>query len=205
MILAIFLLLASTILIYLSCTFFVNAIEWVGHKFNMTKNATGTILAAFGTALPESVVTFIAVVFGNTPEQKDIGIGAAIGGPLVLATIAYSVVGFTFIMSKKNQKKKILSKSTELRLRHDQLWFMKIFIVKITLGLIIFKFKPWLGIGFLIAYALYVKQEIKQSDDPEHLDFLEPLKIRSHDNNPSLIWAILQNVLALLVIFISAQ
>lgn len=75
-----FLLFISAIAIYISCEYFVNAIEWVGHKFNISKNATGTILAAFGTALPESVVTFVAVVFGNTPAQKEIGIGAAIGG-----------------------------------------------------------------------------------------------------------------------------
>ncbi len=57
--------------------------------------ATGTVLAAFGTALPESAVTFMAVVFGRTPEQKDIGVGAAMGGPLVLSTVAYAVVGLT--------------------------------------------------------------------------------------------------------------
>jgi hypothetical protein len=43
------------------------------------------------------VVTFVAVVFGTNQAQKDIGVGAAIGGPLVLATIAYAVVGWTFI------------------------------------------------------------------------------------------------------------
>jgi cation:H+ antiporter len=34
------------------------------------------VLAAFGTALPESVVTFVAVAFGDSAAQKDIGVGA---------------------------------------------------------------------------------------------------------------------------------
>lgn len=202
---ALILLLVSAGAIYLSCEFFVNAIEWVGQKWNVTKNATGTILAAFGTALPESVVTFVAVVFGNTPEQKEIGIGAAIGGPLVLATIAYAVVGWVFIASKNNNGKQMISRTTELRLGYDQLWFMKIFIFKIAFGLFAFGFKPWLGIGFLMAYVLYVRQEIKGTDDPEHLDFIAPLKMRPHDSNPPQSWALLQTTLSLIVIFISSR
>lgn len=205
MIITVMLLLISAVFIYLSCEFFVNGVEWVGHKFNVTKNATGTILAAFGTALPESVVTFVAVVFGTSPAQKDIGVGAAIGGPLVLATIAYAVVGWTFITTKKQHNKKFISKATELRLGYDQLWFMSIFVFKIILGLVAFVFKPWLGILFLLAYAAYVRQEMKGTDDPDHLDFLEPLKIRSHDKNPSQGWALLQTGLALIVIFLSSN
>ncbi|MDR3502509.1 MAG: sodium:calcium antiporter [Legionella sp.] len=202
---ALILLVVSACVIYFSCEFFVNAIEWVGQKFNVTKNATGTILAAFGTALPESVVTFVAVVFGTTPEQKEIGVGAAIGGPLVLATIAYAVVGWVFITQKKNNGKQIISKTTERRLGKDQRWFMSIFIFKIALGLFAFTFKPWLGIAFLMAYVLYVRQEMKGEDDPEHLDFIEPLKIRPHDENPPKFWALLQTILSLIVIFISSR
>ncbi|MFJ1269184.1 sodium:calcium antiporter [Legionella lytica] len=205
MIVPLILLLAAACVIYLSCEFFVNAIEWVGHKFNVTKNATGTILAAFGTALPESVVTFVAVVFGNTPEQKDLGVGAAIGGPLVLATVAYAVVGWVFMAQKDNHGKKLISQITERRLGKDQRWFMSIFIFKIALGLFAFAFKPWLGIVFLLAYALYVRQEMTGEDDPEHLDFIEPLKIRPHDANPSQSWALLQTALSLIVIFISSR
>src|SRR5579859_3155225 len=87
------LLLGSAAVIYLACEFFVNGVEWVGRRFAVGDNATGSILAAFGTALPESVVTFVAVVFGASAAEKDIGVGAAVGGPLVLSTLAYAVVG----------------------------------------------------------------------------------------------------------------
>src|SRR5260370_19426823 len=85
----IFLLIVCAVAIYVSCEWFVNAVEWLGVRLNIGPLAVGTILAAFGTALPESVVTFVAVVFGHDHASKDIGIGAAMGGPLVLATVSY--------------------------------------------------------------------------------------------------------------------
>jgi hypothetical protein len=42
--------------IYFSCDAFVNGVEWLGHRLHLGQTATGTVLAAFGTALPESSV-----------------------------------------------------------------------------------------------------------------------------------------------------
>jgi Ca2+/Na+ antiporter len=55
---------------YLSCEWFVNAVEWLGARLNVGPLAVGTVLAAFGTALPASVVTFVAVVFGTTTPRR---------------------------------------------------------------------------------------------------------------------------------------
>jgi hypothetical protein len=68
------LFLGSAAAIYFACEFFVNGVEWLGRKSGVGETATGTILAAFGTALPESAVTFVAVVFGRASAQKDIGV-----------------------------------------------------------------------------------------------------------------------------------
>src|SRR6185503_18077053 len=91
------LLVICAVAIYVSCEWFVNAVEWLGKRLNVGTTAVGTILAAFGTALPESVVTFVAVVFGRGESAKDIGVGAAMGGPLVLATVAYGVTGLVML------------------------------------------------------------------------------------------------------------
>src|SRR6266702_8660573 len=56
------LLVASALAIYFACEWFVNAVEWLGRRLKVGPMAVGSILAAFGTALPESVVTFVAVV-----------------------------------------------------------------------------------------------------------------------------------------------
>src|ERR1700704_1465157 len=98
-------LIACAAVIYMSCEWFVNAVEWLGQRLKVGPMAVGTILAAFGTALPESVVTFVAVVFGTSGAQKDIGVGAAMGGPLALATVAYGVTGWMMLARRRTRGK----------------------------------------------------------------------------------------------------
>jgi cation:H+ antiporter len=97
------LLIACAVAIYLSCQWFVNAVEWLGQRLNIGSMAVGTILAAFGTALPESVVTLVAVTTGPTAEIRNIGVGAAMGGPLVLATVAYGVTGAVLLLRRRTR------------------------------------------------------------------------------------------------------
>lgn len=204
MLLSVILLIFSAILIYLSCEFFVNGIEWVGKIFNISQNAVGTVLAAIGTALPESVVTLLAVIFGTTAGQKDIGVGAALGGPLVLSTVAYAIVGFSivFFRRKRNNGKEIDIDSQKLS--RDQAWFLIIFFFKVALGFVIFRGKLWTGFLFLLAYLVYFYVEIKSKDIEEKLE-LEPLKFRPKDLTPSKAWILLQTVLALSLIFLGSQ
>ncbi|WP_201312866.1 sodium:calcium antiporter [Dyella sp. EPa41] len=200
------LFLLSAGAIYLACEYFVNGVEWFGQKLNLGATATGTILAAFGTALPESAVTFVAVILGKTPEQKDIGVGAALGGPLVLATIAYAIVGVALWMNRRRlQRADNLVRVEHARLSRDQAWFLAIFVVKCSLGLIAFAFKPWLGVLFLAAYALYVWRELKSDDTAPEEEVLEPLKLQPKAANPSLWWVSAQTVLALVVIAIASH
>ncbi|GAB2897007.1 sodium:calcium antiporter [Paralcaligenes sp. KSB-10] len=206
MLLSIILFLSSAAAIYFACEFFVNGVEWVGYRLNLGATAVGTILAAFGTALPESAVTFVAVVFGGTPEQKDIGVGAALGGPLVLATLAYAVVGFAMLRrARLTPGVPCTIAADQQRLARDQAWFMAIFVIKVLLGVLVFAWKPWLGILFLLAYGLYVKHELGAEDGGVDVDGLEPLKIRPRDSSPTMFWALLQTLLALLVIAVASH
>ena len=202
MILSFTLLLASAGVIYASCEAFVNGIEWVGRKTGVSQTATGTILAAFGTALPESVVTLVATAFGSSAAQKDIGVGAALGGPLALSTIAYAVVALSLLAygQKLNRPRPYVVMVEGKRLSRDQACFLFIFIFKIGFGLIAFSFKPLLGFAFLAAYALYLWHELCDTDEHEEGE-LEPLKLRPHDDDPHLWWAVLQSLIATGVIF----
>jgi len=198
------LFLGSAAVIYFACEFFVNGVEWLGRKLGVGETATGTILAAFGTALPESAVTFVAVVFGRDSAQKDIGVGAALGGPMVLATISYAVVGVAMWWNRNR-----LGRTTPViecdskRLRRDQAWFLSIFVVKIALGLLAFSYKPWLGALFLIAYAVYLLRELRGAQVLSEAE-LEPLKLRPK-GDPGLLWPLLQTSLALAAIAIASK
>lgn len=204
MIAAVALLLLSAAVIYFSCEYFVNGVEWAGRRLGVRQSAVGTVLAAFGTALPESVVTLVAVVFGNNDAQKEIGVGAALGGPLVLGTIAYAVVGVTFLASRDKQPQGLLARVDTAKLSRDQAWFMGIFVAKVALGMVAFAIKPWLGTLFVIAYALYVWEEMRQPHGEAAIDDeleIEPLKLRPNMREVSTGWALFQTAMALVVIF----
>ncbi len=99
MVFTVVILIGAAAIIYAGCEYFVNAVEWLGRTLGINGTAVGTVLAAFGTALPETVVTFVAVVFGKSAAQKDIGVGAALGGPLVLSSISYAATaGAIFLL-----------------------------------------------------------------------------------------------------------
>jgi len=198
------LLIGSAVAIYLSCELFVNGVEWLGHQLAVGQKATGSILAAFGTALPESVVTLVAVAFGGSVAAKQLGIGAALGGPLALATIAYATVGIVLLLSRRE-----LPRTPEILadfriLSRDQGWFLGIFVVKIGLGLIAFTWKPWLGILFLAAYGLYIRQEMSAPAGADELE-IEPLTFARHAAVPGLAITLTQTLLALAIIFAASH
>ncbi|QES48176.1 hypothetical protein DEJ50_10475 [Streptomyces venezuelae] len=103
------LLIVCAVAIYLSCEWFVNAVEWLGERLRVGKTAVATILAAFGTALPESVVTLVAVTTGATDEARNLGVGAAMGGPLALATVAYGVTGAMLLLKRRRDRAAVLA------------------------------------------------------------------------------------------------
>ncbi|MEV6056324.1 sodium:calcium antiporter [Streptomyces sp. NPDC052107] len=223
------LLIACAVAIYLSCEWFVNAVEWLGERLNVGRMAVGTILAAFGTALPESVVTLVAVTTGATTEAKDVGVGAAMGGPLALATVAYGVTGAMLLLRRRKEhetslvavsaggppelgpqpsgSEQALGTAKDMkRLAKDQKWFLPIFMVKVGLGLVAFAFKPALGLLFFAAYAVYFWREIRGGQDEEgEEEELEPLKFQPKAASPAT-WAVVaQTLVTLVVIFFASQ
>ena len=69
----------------------------------------------------------------------------------------------------------------------------------------VFAFKPWLGILFLAAYALYTWKELSREEAGVDEGDLEPLKIRPRDAAPALGWAITQTAAALFIIFAASR
>ena len=223
-------LIACAVAIYLSCEWFVNAVEWLGQRLNVGKMAVGTILAAFGTALPESVVTLVAVTTGADEQAKDIGVGAAMGGPLALATVAYGVTGAMLLYRRRTLTRELVTvggggggtalsepgpaeigtPEDTARLARDQRWFLGVFVFKVALGLVAFAFKPALGLLFFAVYAVYFWKEMSggsssEASKEEDDDDLEPLKLQPKAESPAT-WAVLtQTAGTLVVIFIASQ
>ena len=77
--------------IIVGAAFFTNAIEILGGRLGLRQGAVGSLLAAVGTALPESMIAIVAILepalTGEASEEGAlIGIGAILGAPLMLAT-----------------------------------------------------------------------------------------------------------------------
>lgn len=223
------LLLGCAVAIYASCEWFVNAVEWLGRRLRLGPVAVGTVLAAVGTALPESVVTFVAVVLGGGPAQRDIGVGAAMGGPLVLATVAYGATGL-MLLTRGTRTSPTPTRvpvavgagrppdppdatppgATAVavigddgrRLRRDQVTFLAIFVVKVGLGLVAFAVKPWLGLLFFAAYAGYVVRELRS--EPGGHETLRPLFLQRRRSRPAT-WAVLVQTFGALAVVYAAS
>jgi cation:H+ antiporter len=69
---------------------FVNALEHLGEKLGISEGVTGSIFAAVGTALPETIVPLLAIFAGTQNQQlnEEIGVGAILGAPLMLSTLS---------------------------------------------------------------------------------------------------------------------
>jgi cation:H+ antiporter len=97
------LLIASLGIILLAAEIFTNGIEWLGLRLHLAEGAIGSILAAVGTALPESLIPLIAFIFGRGVEQQHIGVGAIIGAPFMLSTLAFFLSGLVVILERRKR------------------------------------------------------------------------------------------------------
>ena len=96
------LLIGSFALLLLGAEIFTNGVEWLGHRLGVSESATGSILAAVGTALPETMIPVIAIVGAvigtSDPAAADeVGVGAILGAPFMLATIAMFLIGLSVL------------------------------------------------------------------------------------------------------------
>ncbi len=87
-------LLAALAIILVGAELFTNALEHVGERFSFSEGMVGSVLAAVATALPETIVPIIAVFFGgpSAETRQHIGIGAVLGAPLMLSSVAIALI-----------------------------------------------------------------------------------------------------------------
>src|SRR5512147_2308584 len=98
-----FLLLIALGVILLGATVFTNGLEWFGKKMNLSDGAVGSIFAAVGTALPETIIPIIAILFGSKEAGHSIGVGAIIGAPFMLGTLAFFISGVAVMVNGKKR------------------------------------------------------------------------------------------------------
>ena len=140
---------------------FTNGVEWVGDGFGLSEGAVGSVLAAVGTALPETVLPLIAVLLGRS-AGKEIGVGAILGAPLMLTTLAMFVLGLSVLGFGRFGHRTSRIRMDAAVPTLDLAFFLGLFTLAIVAGLVRVKaFNFVLAALLVIAYAAYVRLQFR--------------------------------------------
>src|SRR5512146_2217600 len=96
-------LAVSFVVILAGAELFTNGIEWFGRKLGLAEGAVGSVLAAVGTALPETMIPVVAILFSGEVHSNEIGVGAILGAPFMLATLAMFVTGVAVLYAARRR------------------------------------------------------------------------------------------------------
>jgi cation:H+ antiporter len=120
------LLLVALIVILVGAETFTNALEHLGERLKISEGVTGSIFAAVGTALPETIVPVVAVLAGTNSAHvgEEVGVGAIIGAPMMLSTLSLFLVA-AFAAHKRGWGGEFRPERSGLE--RDLTWFLMAF------------------------------------------------------------------------------
>lgn len=147
----IFLFILSFALILIGCELFTNGIEWLGRRLDLAEGAIGSVLAAIGTALPETLVPLIAILLVGGDRGQEIGAGAILGSPFMLATLALFFCGLAILVFRKKRGRTTLAINKQL-IRRD----LKFFLIAYGLAaLVAFSPTEWSWLKWVVGFSLF--------------------------------------------------
>jgi cation:H+ antiporter len=198
------LLAAAFALIIGGAILFTNAIEWSGKRLDLGEGAVGSLLAAVGTALPESLIPVVAVLAGGESEQ--VAVGAIVGAPFMLGTLGMLLVGASALAFRRRRSSGSEVTPDDRSLRRDLGLFLPCFAIGIGLGLIDSTSIHIAGaVGLLIAYGAYARRTVRRSGESEDVDDLESLQLDPSREQPRNIAIVAQLLIGLLMIVGGAE
>lgn len=184
MILDLGILILALLFIVASAELFTNGIEWLGQRLGLSEGVVGSVLAAVGTAMPETLIPIVAVLFFAGREGSEIGIGAILGAPFMLSTLTLGLCGISAIMfARQGRRPKELQLDPKV-IKRDLKFFICAYILAMLAaipGLETPVVKYSFAIGLLMIYPFYLyitfQSEGEMGDEPDSLYFDKLLKI----------------------------
>ena len=158
-------LLLMLVVILIAAEVFTNALEHLGEKLGISEGVTGSLFAAVGTALPETMVPLLALLAGtsNVATNEEIGVGAILGAPLMLATLSI------FLMAASVWKRRTSTghlRPERTGLLRDLNFFIAAFAFA-TLAMFVphtqVAVRYALGFGMVMIYFVYVMMTLNAS------------------------------------------
>jgi cation:H+ antiporter len=176
-------LIGAFLIILLGAELFTNGIEWFGRKLGLAEGAVGSVLAAVGTALPETMIPIIAIVFASGASSHEVGVGAILGAPFMLSTLAMFVTAVAVLWAARRRTTGDEMQVDTGVLGHDMRYFAIAYAIAI--GAAFLPLEPnwlkWIAAVFLLGiYAWYVKGHFEADPDVDASD-LAPLRFQRLD------------------------
>ena len=171
----VFLLVVSFAVILAGALLFTNAVEWIGHKLELGEGAVGSLLAAVGTAMPETLIAVVALI-GAKEGADQVAIGAIVGAPFLLATLAMGLVGLFAYLYRNRREQGLELKAHRPTLERDLIFFLCFFALALAVG---WGAPPELripiGILCLLSYPLYIRRTLRAGGEAQDEDALDAL------------------------------
>ncbi|MBM3350749.1 MAG: sodium:calcium antiporter [Betaproteobacteria bacterium] len=158
-------LLAMLIVILIAAEVFTNALEHLGEKLGISEGVTGSLFAAVGTALPETSVPLLALLAGtqNASTNEEIGVGAILGAPLMLATLSICLMAVA-VWKRRGTQGHLRPERTGLT--RDLNFFIFAFsfaAIAMFVPHTLVTVRYGLGLVMVMTYFIYVMMTIKAS------------------------------------------
>ena len=158
MLIHLLILILSFAIILAGSEMFTNGVEWAGQRLKISEAAVGSLLAAVGTALPETFIPAVALLSGpkDYAAHSAVGVGAIMGAPLMFSTLALCVMGIAAIGFRKRRTRVAMAVPPE-HVRRDLGFFIPIFLLLTGLGLLNMGLvaRRIAAVGLLLAYGAY--------------------------------------------------
>ena len=201
---AIALLVIALVIILASAELFTNGVEWFGRRYELGEGAVGSVLAAVGTALPETLIPIIAIVFTSTAASDEIGVGAILGAPFMLATLAMVVTATAVVVYAWRGRRTREVTINEGVMRRDLSHFLIAYGLAMAAGVVGNQAVHYvLAACLLVFYGYYVWETLRAEGDLG--GDTKPLYFHRHPEMPHRHRIFLQLGIALVGIVIGAE
>ena len=135
---------------------FTNGVEAFGKRFSLSQAVVGSILAAVGTALPETVLPIVAIFLYGGDSASEIGVGAILGAPFMLSTLAFFLVGLTAAASRWKKRRCFEIRVEPHTMKRDLLFFVPMYSAAVFIPTVAGKsFSMPVAILLIAGYLVY--------------------------------------------------
>lgn len=167
------------------CELFTNGIEWTGKKLKFAEGVVGSLLAAVGTALPETLIPVVAILFHKEPSSHQVGIGAIAGAPFMLSTLTLFVLSSAALYYKDQRKHREHLSLDATVIGRDMAFFLFTYPVAIGVGLFHLQAAKYLVVAYLVGMYLFYVYRILKAEGEVHHD-VNPLHLHRNHHDPGL-------------------